>query len=111
MFCIKRVYNYNKNIMDYKYEDVPLMDFVKALTIYRGLTLRKLLKKLHEEKNYSNSYAGFYNKLKNCTIKFSEINDIAKTLGYEIVFRDAKNLKEIRLEHDAKTVLGRNHLL
>ena len=74
--------------MDYKYEDIPLLDFIKTLTIYRGLTLRKLLKKLHEEKGYSNSYAGFYNKLKNQTLKFSEINDITDTLGYEIIFRD-----------------------
>ncbi len=96
--------------MDYKYENVPLMDFIKALTIYRGLTLRKLLKKLHEEKNYSNSYAGFYNKLKNCTIKFSEINDIAKTLGYEIVFKDTKTMKKNSFEQGAKTLSGKNRL-
>ncbi len=54
------------------------------------MTLRKLLKKLLEEKGYSNSYAGFYNKLKNQTLKFSEINDITDTLGYEIIFRDIK---------------------
>lgn len=76
--------------MDYKYENISLLDFIKTLTIYRGLTLRKLLKKLHEEKGYSNSYAGFYNKLKNQTLKFSEINDITETLGYEIIFRDLK---------------------
>lgn len=76
--------------MDYKYEDIPLLDFIKTLTIYRGLTLRKLLKKLHEEKGYSNSYAGFYNKLKNQTLKFNELNDITTALGYEIIFRDIK---------------------
>ena len=76
--------------MDYKYENIQLLDFVKTLTIYRGLTLRKLLKKLHEEKGYSNSYAGFYNKLKNQTLKFNELNDITTALGYEIIFRDIK---------------------
>lgn len=76
--------------MDYKYEDIPLLDFIKTLTIYRGLTLRKLLKKLHEEKGYSNSYAGFYNKLKNQTLKFNELKDITNTLGYDIIFRDLK---------------------
>ena len=76
--------------MDYKYENIPLLDFVKTLTIYRGLTLRKLLKKLHEEKGYSNSYAGFYNKLKNQTLKFNELNDITTALGSEIIFRDIK---------------------
>ncbi len=77
--------------MDYKYENIQLLDFIKTLTIYRGLTLRKLLKKLHEEKGYSNSYAGFYNKLKNQTLKFSEINDISEILGYDIIFQDMNN--------------------
>ncbi len=76
--------------MDYKYENIPLIDFVKSLTIYRGLTLRKLLKKLHEERGYSNSYSGFYNKLKCSTLRFSEINEIAEMLGYEIIFKDLK---------------------
>lgn len=77
--------------MDYKYEKIPLLDFIKTLTIYRGLTLRKLLKKLHEEKGYSNSYSGFYNKLKKQNIKFTEINDISEMLGYEIIFKDLNN--------------------
>ncbi len=77
--------------MDYKYEKIPLLDFIKTLTIYRGLTLRKLLKKLHEEKGYSNSYSGFYNKLKKQNIKFTEINDISEILGYEIIFKDISN--------------------
>lgn len=80
--------------MDYKFENIHLIDFIKTLTIYRGLTLRKLLKKLHEEKGYSNSYSGFYNKLKNQTLKFSEICDIAESLDYEIVLKDAKLLSK-----------------
>lgn len=75
--------------MEYKFDKIQLIDFIKTITIYKGLTLRKLLKKLHEEKGYSNSYAGFYNKLKNKTLKFEEINDIAQMLGYEIIFKEA----------------------
>lgn len=75
--------------MEYKFDKIKLIDFIKTITIYKGLTLRKLLKKLHEEKGYSNSYAGFYNKLKNKTLKFEEINDIAQMLGYEIIFKEA----------------------
>ena len=74
--------------MDYKFEKIELIDFVKILTIYRGQTLRKLLEKLHLKKSYSNSYAGFYNKLKNKTLKFVEMKDIADELGYEIVFKE-----------------------
>lgn len=73
--------------MDYKIEKIPLLDFVKMLTAYKGLNLKKLLQLLHSNKNFSNAYAGFYNKLKNNTLKFSEMNDIAEELGYEIIFR------------------------
>ena len=74
--------------MDYKFEDISLIDFIKTLTIYKGYTLRRLLKLLHEQYGYSNSYAGFYNKLKNKTLKFSEVKDICDALGYEIIFKN-----------------------
>lgn len=80
--------------MDYKFKNIQLMDFIKTLTIYRGLNLKKLLEKLHDEKGYSSSYSGFYNKLKNKTLKFSEICDIAESLEYEIVLKDTKLLPE-----------------
>lgn len=76
--------------MDYKFENIELLDFVKTLCAYKGSSLRKLLLKLYESEKYSNCYPGFYNKLKNNTLKFREINDIAKVLGYEIIFRDIK---------------------
>lgn len=31
--------------MDYKYENIPLLDFIKTLTIYRGLTIKEIAKK------------------------------------------------------------------
>lgn len=76
--------------MDYKFEDIELLDFVKMLSVLKGTTLRKLLAKLNCEKNYSNSYSGFYNKLKNNTLKFKEMRDITQTLGYEIIIREIK---------------------
>lgn len=80
--------------MDYRYKNMKLLDFVKTLTIYRGLTLRKLLKRLHEEKGYSNSYSGFYNKLKTQTLRFSEICDIAEFLEYDIVLQDTRSFSQ-----------------
>ncbi len=80
--------------MDYKFRDMPLINFIKTLTIYRGMSLRKLLQKLHDEKGYSNSYSGFYNKLKNQTLKFSEVYDIAESLEYEIILKDIKLLSK-----------------
>ncbi len=77
--------------MEYKFEKITLLNFVKTICAYRGTTIRKLLFKLSSEKEYSSCYAGFYNKLKYNTLKFSEMNDIADTLGYEIILREAKN--------------------
>ncbi len=77
--------------MDYKFENITLLDFVKTLSAYKGLSLRKLLQRLSENQDGSSYYPSFYNKLKNNTLKFKEINDIANVLGYEIVFRDIKN--------------------
>ncbi len=76
--------------MEYKFENIPLLDFIKTLCAYKGTTLRKLLGKLTIEKKYSNCYAGFYNKLKKNTLKFQEMNDIAQMLGYEIILREIK---------------------
>lgn len=74
--------------MDYKFENISILDFIKTLSAYKGVSLRKLLAKLSDESDYSNCYPGFYNKLKNSTVKFKEMNDIAKILGYEIIFKD-----------------------
>lgn len=76
--------------MDYKFENIKIIDFVKILAVYKGISLRKLIAKLAEEKNSSDCYSNFYAKLKKETIKFSEIVDIADILGYEIVFKDKK---------------------
>ncbi len=76
--------------MDYKFEEIKIIDFIKTLAIYKGTSLRKLITKLAINKNTSDCYSNFYAKLKKETIKFSEVADIAETLGYEIIFRDKK---------------------
>lgn len=77
--------------MDYKFDNISVINFIKILTTYRGLSLRKLVTKLAAEKNFSDCYPSFYTKLKNGTIKFSEVKNIADLLGYEIIFKDIKN--------------------
>lgn len=76
--------------MDYKFEEIKIIDFIKTLAIYKGTSLRKLITKLAINKNTSDCYSNFYAKLKKETIKFSEVADIAEILGYEIIFRDKK---------------------
>lgn len=77
--------------MDYKFEDIKIIDFVKTLAVYKGTSLRKLITRLAAKKDVSNCYSNFYSKLKNETIKFSEIVDIADILGYEVIFKDKGN--------------------
>ena len=75
--------------MDYKFEKIKIIDFIKTLSVYKGMSLRKLLAKLWEnEKTKSDCYSNFYSKLKNETIKFTEVCDIANVLGYDIIFRE-----------------------
>ena len=63
-------------------------DFIKTLAVYKGISLRKLVAKLSQQKDMSDCYSNFYSKLKKETIKFSEIVDISDILGYEIIFRE-----------------------
>ena len=77
--------------MDYRFENIKIIDFVKTLATYKGMSLRKLVNKLADQNKASDCYSNFYNKLKNGTIKFSEIKDISDILGYEIIFKETKN--------------------
>ena len=70
--------------MEYKFDNIKIIDFIKTLTIYKGLSLRKLVSRIAQSKNTSDCYS----KLKKETIKFSEVADVAETLGYEIIFRE-----------------------
>ncbi len=74
--------------MEYKFDNIKIIDFIKTLTIYKGLSLRKLVSRIAQNKNTSDCYSNFYAKLKKETIKFSEVADVAETLGYEIIFRE-----------------------
>lgn len=74
--------------MDYKFENIKIIDFVKLLTVYKGSSLRKLIAQLSKEKGSSDCYSNFYTKLKKETIRFSEIAEIADILGYEIIFKN-----------------------
>ena len=74
--------------MECKFKNIKIIDFVKTLAVYKGISLRKLVLKLSLQKNTSDCYSNFYSKLKKETIKFSEIADISDILGYEIIFRE-----------------------
>ena len=67
---------------------MTLLDSIKTLCAYKGTSLRRILKKLSEQHDFSDCYPGFYNKLKNNTLKFREMRDIVSVLGCEIVIKD-----------------------
>ena len=50
--------------MDYKYENIPLLDFIKTLKIYCGLPLRKLLKNCMMKENTTIPMQAFSRNLK-----------------------------------------------
>lgn len=74
--------------MEYNFKNIKLLDLVKTICAYRGTSMRKLLEQLHKNRNWSNCYPGFYNKLKNSTLKYTEMAEIAEELGYSIFFKD-----------------------
>lgn len=74
--------------MDYKFKNIQLLDFVKTICAYKGISIRKLLMLMNKNDNFSIYYPSFYNKLKNNTLKFKEMADIANALGYEIILRE-----------------------
>ncbi len=52
--------------------------------------MRQLVKKLNEKKGISHSHTNLSRKLIKNTIKFSEVEEIAEFLDYEIIFKDKK---------------------
>ncbi len=59
---------------------------LKILTVHEGTSISKVLKKLEEYRNKVYPRNSFSTRLKNGTVNYDEMADIAKLLGYEIQF-------------------------
>lgn len=57
---------------------------IKSYIVREGLSMRELLKRLVIIHKWSGSLSNFSGKLKRGTIRYSEAEDIADVLGYEI---------------------------
>ena len=61
---------------------------IKILLVKRNMTVKTLAEKLSIEKNKTYSRQNLSNKINRSTINYDEMEEIAKILGYKIVFED-----------------------
>ena len=61
---------------------------IKILLVKRNMTVKKLAEMLSVEKNKTYSRQNLSNKINRSTINYDEMEEIAKILGYKIVFED-----------------------
>lgn len=57
---------------------------IKSYIVREGLSMRELLERLVITHKWSGSLSNFSGKLKRGTLRYSEAEDIADVLGYEI---------------------------
>ncbi len=67
---------------------MPAREEVKIMATRRQITLKQLAQRLSEHYNKKYSAQNFSQKLRKDTIPFKEVEDIAKILGFKIIFQD-----------------------
>ncbi len=60
---------------------------IKSYIVREGLSMREVLERLSVTHKWSGSLSNFSGKLQRGTLRYSEAEDIAEVLGYEIVWR------------------------
>jgi hypothetical protein len=74
-------------IREYKLETNNLRNQLKSLTVMEGMSLTKLKILINEKYDKTDTLENLTNKLRNKTIKATELFEILDTLGYEIILR------------------------
>lgn len=64
-----------------------IRNLIKFLTVLEGKTLTRLKVDINHNYNKTDSLENLTNKLRNKTVKVTELIEIFETLGYEIVVR------------------------
>lgn len=59
---------------------------IKSYIVREGLSMREVLERLSVTHKWSGSLSNFSGKLQRGTLRYSEAEDIAEVLGYEIVW-------------------------
>ena len=60
---------------------------IKSYIVRSGLTMTETLHRLSERCGWSPNLSNFSVRLKNGTLRYSEMMELAEVLGYEIVWR------------------------
>ena len=60
---------------------------IKSYIVRSGLTMTETLRWLSERCGWSPNLSNFSVRLKNGTLRYSEMTELAEVLGYEIVWR------------------------
>ncbi|HBG49191.1 MAG TPA: phosphoribosylglycinamide formyltransferase [Cyanobacteria bacterium UBA9971] len=67
---------------------MPAREEVKYLLLKKKMTIIELAKELTEKTGHKYTRQGISNKLHRGTLRFDEVEEIAKILGYEIKFKE-----------------------
>ena len=70
---------------------MKLKEEIKVAIARRGTTLKKVCEELTEMTGKYYSYNNISNKIRNCTIKFEEVQNIFEILDYELTCVDKIN--------------------
>ena len=68
---------------------------IKSYIVREGLSMREVLERLSVTHKWSGSLSNFSGKLQRGTLRYSEAEDIAEVLGYEIVW--IKKRQEVKM--------------
>lgn len=72
---------------EYILEKDNVRNYVKLLTAFEGKTLTRLKVDINHKYNKTDSLENLTNKLRNGTVRVSELIEIFDVLGYEIIVR------------------------
>lgn len=64
-----------------------IKNFIKARIIEEGYTMEEVVQRLCEEYQWSRSLSNFSGKLGRGTLRYTEAQQLADVLGYEIVWK------------------------
>lgn len=70
---------------------MKLKEEIKVAIARRGTTLKKVCEELTKMRGKYYSYNNISNKIRNCTIKFEEVQNIFEILDYELTCVDKIN--------------------
>ena len=76
---------------------MPAREEVKYLLLKKKMTIIELAKELTEKTGHKYTRQGISNKLHRGTLRFDEVEEIAKILGYEIKFKEISDYKPYSL--------------